>query len=73
MTVDIDAGTIADWEADAVAKGWVKLLDVSGNDSPTFEAEVPDEGSFRYFRIVGVSAINGDLVANFNEFTFWAR
>jgi hypothetical protein len=73
VTADIDAGTIDDWEADAVAKGWVKLLDVSGNDNPTFETEVPDIGNFRYFRIVGISAIDGDLVANFNEFTFWAR
>jgi hypothetical protein len=62
VTVDIDAGTTDDWEADAVAKGWIKLLDVSGNDSPTFEAE----GSFTYFRIVGIFAINEDLAESLN-------
>ncbi|MDN5202229.1 DUF4998 domain-containing protein [Fulvivirgaceae bacterium BMA10] len=72
-TVDIDAGTIADWEADAEAKGWVKLLDVSGNNSASFEVEVPENATkFRYLRLVGISAIDGGLTANFNELTFWA-
>ena len=73
VTADIDAGTVADWEADAVAKGWVKLLDVTGNNQPTFEVEVPESTmKFRYFRIVGISSIDGDINANFDEFTFWA-
>ncbi|MCG8309301.1 MAG: hypothetical protein MI975_18045, partial [Cytophagales bacterium] len=73
VTADIDAGTIAGWEADATTKGWVKLLDVTGNDQPTFEVAVPEHpAKFRYLRIVGISSIDGDLNANFNEFTFWA-
>jgi hypothetical protein len=74
VTADIDAGSLADWEADAAAKGWVKLLDVSGNDQATFEVDVPENASgFRYVRIVGISAIDGGLTANFNEFTFWTK
>lgn len=73
VTADIDAGTIADWEADAVAKGWVKLLDVTDNNLATFEVDVPENSNkFRYIRIVGISSIDGDLTANFDEFTFWA-
>ena len=73
-TANIDAGALADWEADALTKGWVKLLDVPGNDRTTFEVEIPENGTaFRYFRIVGISAIDAGLNANFNEFTFWAR
>ena len=73
VTADIDAGTIADWEADAVAKGWVKLLDVTDNNLATFEVDIPENpNKFRYIRIVGISSIDGDLTANFDEFTFWA-
>lgn len=73
VTADIDAGTIADWEADAAAKGWVKLLDVTDNDQATFEVDIPENATkFRYLRIVGISSIDGDLTANFDEFTFWA-
>ncbi|MDN5215547.1 DUF4998 domain-containing protein [Fulvivirgaceae bacterium BMA12] len=73
ITADIDAGTIADWEADAIAKGWVKLLDVTDNDQATFVVDVPENPTkFRYLRIVGISSIDGDLTANFDEFTFWA-
>lgn len=73
ITADIDAGTIADWEADAIAKGWVKLLDVAGNDQATFEVDVPvNPTKFRYLRLVGISSIDGGLTANFDEFTFWA-
>ena len=73
VTADIDAGTIADWEADAVAKGWVKLLDVTDNNLATFEVDIPENpNKFRDIRIVGISSIDGDLAANFDEFTFWA-
>ncbi|WP_420603101.1 DUF4998 domain-containing protein [Flagellimonas sp.] len=72
-TADIDAGTIADWEADAVAKGWVKLLDVTDNTSPTFEVEIPEAPTnYRYVRVVGISSIGGGVTANFDEFTFAA-
>lgn len=72
-TVDIDAGELADWEADAAAKGWVKLLDVTGNTQETIEVEIPENsGNYRYIRIVGISSINGELSANFDEFTFYA-
>lgn len=73
-TADIDEGSLADWEADAQAKGWVKLLDVAGNQQTTFEVEVPgSEQKYKYLRIVGISAIDGGLVANFSEFTFWGK
>lgn len=72
-TADIDAGELADWEADAAAKGWVKLLDATGNTQETFEVEIPENPvNYRYIRIVGISSINGELSANFDEFTFYA-
>lgn len=72
-TVDIDAGEIADWEADATTKGWVKLLEVTDNTQETFEADIPENASnFRYIRVVGISSINGETTANFDEFTFMA-
>lgn len=74
ITADIDAGTLEVWEADAVTKGWVKLLDVSGNTQATFEVNIPENASsFRYVRIVGISAIDGSAITGFNEFTFWTR
>jgi hypothetical protein len=72
-TADIDAESLADWEADAQAKGWVKLLDVSGNQNATFEVEVSNDNTYKYLRIVGISSIDGDLVANFSEFSFWGK
>lgn len=72
-TVDIDAGEIADWEADATAKGWVKLLDVADNTQETIEADIPENTmNFRYIRVVAISSINGETTANFDEFTFMA-
>ncbi|WP_339712142.1 DUF4998 domain-containing protein [uncultured Kriegella sp.] len=72
-TVDIDAGELADWEVDAIAKGWVKLLDVADNTQETIEADIPENAmSFRYIRVVGISSINGETTANFDEFTFMA-
>ncbi|MEX2592536.1 MAG: DUF4998 domain-containing protein [Anditalea sp.] len=73
-TVDIDAVSLADWEADAQAKGWVKLVDVTGNQQYTFEVEIPENGeNYKYLRIVGISAIDGSPSTNFNEFTFWGK
>ncbi|RTE52272.1 hypothetical protein EHW67_19000 [Arenibacter aquaticus] len=72
-TADIDAGELSDWEADATAKGWVKLIDVTGNTQETFEVEILENAeNYRYIRIVGISSINGELNANFDEFTFFA-
>ena len=73
-TVDIDAVGLADWEADATAKGWVKLVDQSGNQNGTFTIDIQAEGkAYRYVRFVGISAIDGSAITNFNEFTFWSR
>lgn len=73
-TADIDAGELADWETDATAKGWVKLVDVTGNTQETFEVEIPENAeNYRYIRIVGISSINGETTANFDEFTFMAK
>ncbi len=73
-TVDIDKAGLAAWEKDAVAKGWSKLADVEGNTQYTFETILPETGkSYRYFRFVAISAIDGSSVTNFNEFSFWAR
>lgn len=74
VTADIDAGTLDEWEADAVAKGWTKLLDVAGNDQTTFEVNIPENvNSFRYVRFVGISAIDGSALTGFNELTFWQK
>lgn len=73
-TVDIDAVSLDEWERDAREKGWVKLLDVSGNSQPTIEVELLETNkSYKYVRIVGISSIGGGLAANFNELTFWSR
>lgn len=73
-TVDIDAVSLDEWERDAREKGWVKLLDVSGNSQPTIEVELPETNkNYKYVRIVGISSIGGGLAANFNELTFWSR
>lgn len=68
----VNETVIAAWEADAVAKGWVKLSDVTNNTEQTFEADVDNATNYRYIRIVGISSINGELNANFDEFTFFA-
>lgn len=73
-TVNIDEVSLEDWEKNAREKGWVKLLDVSGNTQPTIEVELPEtDEDYRYVRIVGISSIGGGLVANFNELTFWGK
>ncbi|MCK0155715.1 hypothetical protein MWU65_00890 [Cellulophaga sp. F20128] len=63
---------IAAWEADAVAKGWVKLLDVTDNTVGALEIDIENTANYKYLRVVGIAAINGGLDANFNEFTFFA-
>src|SRR5690606_19395414 len=64
-TVNIDEVSLADWEKNAREKGWIKLLDVSGNNQPTIEVELPESDvEYRYVRVVGISSIGGGLVAN---------
>ena len=70
-TADIDASTLADWEADATAKGWVKLGGFDGNSDETLSKEVTSTGKYRYLRLVFVRSIDGDSTANFDELTFW--
>ena len=73
-TVNIDEVSLADWEKNAREKGWIKLLDVSGNNQPTIEVELPESDvEYRYVRVVGISSIGGGLVANFSELTFWGK
>jgi hypothetical protein len=73
-TINITENGLEAWEADAGAKGWVKLLEITDNSSPTFELDVPGDGNaYRYVRLVAIQAINGELEANFNELTFWAK
>lgn len=73
-TIDIDTVPLDEWEKDATAKGWVKLVDVSDNSQPTFEVDIPQASqNYQYVRIVGLRSIGGGLSANFNEFTFWGR
>lgn len=73
-TINIDEAGLEAWEADANAKGWVKLVDESGNQNGTFTVDVPTEGqTYKYVRFVGISAIDGSSITNFNELTFWAR
>ncbi len=73
-TVDIKSVTLEEWEADAIDKGWVKLLDVSGNTDHTFEVEIPndDHPNVRYFRMVVTAGIDGGDTANYAEYTLWA-
>ncbi|WP_215223084.1 DUF4998 domain-containing protein [Echinicola shivajiensis] len=73
-TSDIDSGTIEEWEEEAISKGWVKILDVSGNTQKSFEQIIEENSTkYRYVRIVGISSIGGGTEANFNEFTFWGK
>ena len=73
-TKNIDEVDMEDWESESISKGWVKLVDVSNNTNPTFEVDIPENSNnFRYIRIVGISSINGELEANFDEFTFYAN
>ncbi|MDN5204255.1 DUF4998 domain-containing protein [Fulvivirgaceae bacterium BMA10] len=74
-TANIKDGTIADWEADAIAKGWVKLHQVTGNTNDrTIEVAFNEAAAnYRYIRIVPTRAINNDVTANLSEFTFWSR
>lgn len=77
ITANIKDGTIAEWEADAVAKGWVKLQQVTNNaDDKTIEVEFnkANTANYRYIRIVPTRPIDGnETVANLSEFTFWSR
>ena len=73
-TVDIDKVGLAAWEIDAAAKGWTKLTAVTANTQTTFETVIPANGkTYKYFRLVAISAIDGGSIANFNEFSFWTR
>jgi hypothetical protein len=73
-TIDIDKAGIESWEADAQTKGWVKLVDQSGNLNGTFTVEIPASNkNYRYLRFVGISAIDGSSITGFNELTFWAK
>ncbi len=73
-TINIDEAGIESWEADAQSKGWVKLVDQSGNTNGTFTVEIPaSTQNYRYLRFVGISAINGGSITNLNELTFWAK
>jgi hypothetical protein len=73
-TIDIDEAGIESWEADAQTKGWVKLVEQSGNLNGTFTVEIPASNHhYRYLRLVGISAIDGGSITNFNELTFWAK
>ncbi|SMG08534.1 protein of unknown function [Arenibacter troitsensis] len=78
-TMDIDADgdennvSIAHWEADAISKGWVKLVEVTDNTQETFEVLIPENSTnYRYVRLVAISSINGEITANFDELTFMA-
>lgn len=74
-TADIDAGTLADWEADATAKGWVKIGGFEGNtnQSPSNELTGGSTTEYKFLRLVYVSAIDGGGTANFDELTFWTK
>ncbi len=73
-TVDIDAGDLAAWEADASSKGWTKIDAFDGNSDYTFTEELQDGAEkYQYIRLVFVSAINGGGTANFDELTFWGN
>lgn len=71
-TISIKQGQAA-WEADAAAKGWVKLLDVTDNSATSPDVTFPNTIPYRYVRYVGISSINGESDANYAEFTFWKK
>jgi hypothetical protein len=74
VTADIDEVGLEAWEVDAMAKGWIKLVDVTGNTQTTFETPIPANGkTYKYFRLVAISAMDGSSITNFNEFSFWTR
>ncbi len=79
--VDEEEGIIylADWEADAVAKGWTKLLDYTTAD-PVPQTAIDDAGTgtFRYIRFVALASRipykeSNWFRPNFTELTFWSR
>jgi len=72
-TVNIDSVNVAEWEADAIAKGWTKILDVTENSQTTVENELQSTEPYRFWRMVGIRSIDGSSVANFSELTFWAK
>lgn len=73
-TGNIDEMSLEDWEKDALAKGWTKALEVTGNSQPTFEVTISNLASeYQYVRLVGIASIGGGLAGNFNEFTFWGK
>ena len=73
-TVDIDAADIATWEADATAKGWVKVGAFNNNSDQTLTKEITASAErYRYLRLVFISSIDGGTTANFDELTFWTE
>jgi len=73
-TANIDEVGLEAWEADAQAKGWTKLVDVTGNTQYTFTTAIPETGKkYKYFRFVAISSINGDGITNFNELSFYGK
>ena len=73
-TVDIDVVGLAMWEADATAKGWVKVGGFKDNSDHTLTKDITASAEkYKYLRLVFVSAINGGATANFDELTFWTE
>ena len=62
------------WEADATAKGWVKLGGFTDNTDETVTKELSASAEkYRYVRLVFISSIGGGDTANFDELTFWSE
>ncbi|WP_308992051.1 DUF4998 domain-containing protein [Mariniflexile litorale] len=74
-TVDVNDVPLAVWEADATAKGWVKLGGFETNEASTFTTVFqPTAEKYRYIRLVFVESIEGQVSTprgNFAEFKFW--
>ncbi len=78
-TVDIKTTELVDWEADAVAKGWIKLLDhKTTNSIPKTDITAIGDDRYRYLRFVALASQIAKPQAdwfqpNFTELTFWSQ
>ncbi len=79
QTVDIKATELVNWEADAVAKGWIKLLDYKTTNSiPQTDIATEGDDRYRYVRFVALSSRIPKPQAdwfrpNFTELTLWSK
>ncbi|HTD92373.1 MAG TPA: DUF5000 domain-containing lipoprotein, partial [Chitinophagaceae bacterium] len=66
----------AGWKAEAIAKGWVLLKEVTRGDDgkEAIKTDLMDNPPpVRYIRIRVISTATGSTYSNFSEVTFWNK